>query len=290
MIKMWQHPLLLLGHGKFHYKSAILMFLLCICVCFLSSCGNVKENTESQVSEAKKFKNYASDIWSASGNKITFGNKIIYSIPDLDKNSNETPDLYTVTKDLVYVAYFSADNKISVICCTNSGKIEKLSSLSYESYGGPNAVYISFTDARHGYLLYCSDPGAGIMGKMLWTTKDSGHTYTPVKDLSTDIQNYPADMAFRNKSNGMILTSYHGEDTYAYITNDAGKTWTPYEIDNLKGSNYVNGVSIQKDDKRNIWVLTLQIATNHGLKTVIYTSNDLWKSWSKVQNSVQKAT
>ena len=49
---------------------------------------------------------------------------------------------------------------------------------------------------------------------MLWTTKDSGHTYTPVKDLSTDIRNYPADMAFRNKSNGMILTSYHGEDTY----------------------------------------------------------------------------
>ena len=163
MIKMWQHPLLLLGHGKFHYKSAILMFLLCICVCFLSSCGNVKENTESQVSEAKKFKNYASDIWSASGNKITFGNKI-------------------------------------------------------------------------------------------------------------------------------ILTSYHGENNYAYITNNAGKTWIPYEIDNLKGSNHVNGVSIQKDDKRNIWVLTLQIATNHELKTAIYTSNDLWKSWSKVQNSVQKAT
>lgn len=128
------------------------------------------------------------------------------------------------------------------------------------------------------------------MGKMLWTTKDSGHTYTPVKDLSTDIQNYPTDMAFRNKSNGMILTSYHGEDTYAYITNDAGKTWIPYEIDNLKGSNHVNGVSIQKDDKRNIWVLTLQIATNHELKIVIYTSNDLWKSWNKVQNSVQKAT
>ena len=125
---------------------------------------------------------------------------------------------------------------------------------------------------------------------MLWTTKDSGHTYTPVKDLSTDIRNYPADMAFRNKSNGMILTSYHGENNYAYITNNAGKTWIPYEIDNLKGSNHVNGVSIQKDDKRNIWVLTLQIATNHELKIVIYTSNDLWKSWSKVQNSVQKAT
>lgn len=100
------------------------MFLLCICVCFLSSCGNVKGDRESQVSETKKFKNHASDIWSASGNKITFGNKIIYSIPDLDKNSNETPDLYTVTKDLVYVAYFSTDNKISVICCTNSGKVE----------------------------------------------------------------------------------------------------------------------------------------------------------------------
>lgn len=121
---MWQHPLLLLGHGKFRYKPAILMFLLCICVCFLSSCGNVKENTESQISETKKLKNHASDIWSASGNKITFGNKIIYSIPDLDKNSNETPDLYTVTKDLVYVAYFSTDNNISVICCTNSGKVE----------------------------------------------------------------------------------------------------------------------------------------------------------------------
>ena len=32
------------------------MFLLCICVCFLSSCGNVKGNTESQVSEKKNLK------------------------------------------------------------------------------------------------------------------------------------------------------------------------------------------------------------------------------------------
>lgn len=66
-------------------------------------------------------------------------------------------------------------------------------------------------------------------------------------------------------------------------TNGTGKTWIPYEINNLKGSNYVNGVSIQKGCRKTSRFLTLQIATNHELKTVIYTSNDLWKSWSKVQ-------
>lgn len=44
----------------------------------------------------------------------------------------------------------------------------------------------------------------------------------------------------------MILVSNHGADAYAYMTEDAGKTWKPYEIDTFKKCNYVNGISIEK--------------------------------------------
>lgn len=45
----------------------------------------------------------------------------------------------------------------------------------------------------------------------------------------------------------MILVSNHGADAYAYMTEDAGKTWKPYEIDTFKKCNYVNGISIEKN-------------------------------------------
>ena len=220
-----------------------------------------------------------SDGWNVSGNAIVYGEKTICQISDVDDDA-DTIDLSALDSKKAFVSYFSNDGKISVMSCTADGQQTKLASLEYKSYGGPNAVYLNFTNDKQGYLLYCSDPGAGMMNKVLWSTDDGGNTYTVVKDLSAAIQNYPADMAFKDVSTGMILVSNHGADADAYMTEDAGKTWKPYEIDTFKKCNYVNGISIEKNAD-STWNLLLQIATDDGLDSVTYTSDDEWKTWNR---------
>ena len=220
-----------------------------------------------------------SDGWNVSGNAIVYGEKTICQISDVDDDA-DTIDLSALDSKKAFVSYFSNDGKISVMSCTADGQQTKLASLEYKSYGGPNAVYLNFTNDKQGYLLYCSDPGAGMMNKVLWSTDDGGNTYTVVKDLSAAIQNYPADMAFKDVSTGMILVSNHGADASAYMTEDAGKTWKPYEIDTFKKCNYVNGISIEKNAD-STWNLLLQIATDDGLDSVTYTSDDEWKTWNR---------
>ena len=220
-----------------------------------------------------------SDGWNVSGNAIVYGGKTICQISDVDDRA-DTIDLCAIDSKKAFVSYFSNDDRISVMNCTADGKQTKLASLEYKSYGGPNAVYLNFTNDKQGYLLYCSDPGAGMMNKVLWSTDDGGNTYTVVKDLSAAIQNYPADMAFKDVSTGMILVSNHGADAYACMTEDAGKTWKPYEIDTFKKCNYVNGISIEKNAD-STWNLLLQIATDDGLDSVTYTSDDEWKTWNR---------
>lgn len=220
-----------------------------------------------------------SDGWNVSSNAIVYGEKTICQISDVDDDA-DTIDLSALDSKKAFVSYFSNDGKISVMSCTADGQQTKLASLEYKSYGGPNAVYLNFTNDKQGYLLYCSDPGAGMMNKVLWSTDDGGNTYTVVKDLSAAIQNYPADMAFKDVSTGMILVRNHGADAYAYMTEDAGKTWKPYEIDTFKKCNYVNGISIEKNAD-STWNLLLQIATDDGLDSVTYTSDDEWKTWNR---------
>ena len=142
-----------------------------------------------------------SDGWNVSGNAIVYGEKTICQISDVDDDA-DTIDLSALDSKKAFVSYFSNDGKISVMSCTADGQQTKLASLEYKSYGGPNAVYLNFTNDKQGYLLYCSDPGAGMMNKVLWSTDDGGNTYTVVKDLSAAIQNYPADMAFKDVSTG----------------------------------------------------------------------------------------
>ena len=64
------------------------------------------------------------------------------------------------------------------------------------------------------------------------------------------------------------------------MTEDAGKTWKSYEIDAFKKCNYVNGISIEKNVD-STWNLLLQIATDDGLDSVTYTSDDEWKTWNR---------
>ena len=285
MTRIQRHLLTRLEHGK----TILLSFLLIICFLVLYACGMTEPNKKPQNTEISQTSEQASnktnqniavsDGWNISGNTIAYGGKTICQISDVDDRA-DTIDLCAIDSKKAFVSYFSNDDRISVMNCTADGKQTKLASLEYKSYGGPNAVYLNFTNDKQGYLLYCSDPGAGMMNKVLWSTDDGGNTYTVVKDLSAAIQNYPTDMAFKDASTGMILVSNHGADAYAYMTEDAGKTWKSYEIDTFKKCNYVNGISIEKNVD-STWNLLLQIATDDGLDSVTYTSDDEWKTWNR---------
>ena len=48
----------------------------------------------------------------------------------------------------------------------------------------------------------------------------------------------------------------------------------------IKGKRYEEEISIEKDAD-STWNLLLQIATDDGLGSVIYTSDDEWKTWNR---------
>jgi hypothetical protein len=48
----------------------------------------------------------------------------------------------------------------------------------------------------------------------------------------------------------------------------------------IKGKRYEGEISIEKDAD-STWNLLLQIATDDGLDSVIYTSDDEWKTWNR---------
>jgi hypothetical protein len=48
----------------------------------------------------------------------------------------------------------------------------------------------------------------------------------------------------------------------------------------IKGKRYEGEISIEKDAD-STWNLLLQIATDDGLGSVIYTSDDEWKTWNR---------
>lgn len=146
-----------------------------------------------------------------------------------------------------YVAYLSEDNTHIIVDYTDDGgAVWNQTFVEYdELLGGRDAgsVYISFADAENGYLLYCSSPAAGLMGKLLFRTTDSGKSFSFVSDLTNELAGgYPQGVAFNSKDNGYIAVTYHGEYHYLYGTEDGARTWksiSPLLKD--KDTSYIDG-------------------------------------------------
>ena len=208
----------------------------------------------------------------------------IYTITDMDAVSDGFADVYVMDDKEAYVAYFSDQQQIAVVSCTEDGNTAAKATLDYTSYGGPGSIYLSFYDDANGYLLYCSDPAASQMTKVLWATSDGGDSYQLVGDITDGVSNYPTDMAFVDETTGMIPVSNHGVDAYAYITNDGGKTWEPYEAgqirEGLSDYNYLDGVSIQRTSDGKQWELTVKAVSDESSDLKTYVSADGWKTWN----------
>lgn len=151
-----------------------------------------------------------------------------------------------VNAQSAYVAYTSEENKDVIVEYTDDGgSTWNQTTVNYAEFlGGCDAgsVYISFTDAGNGYLLYCSSPAAGLMTKLLFATEDAGESFSFVNDLSGELTGYPQGIAFTGEGIGYIAVTYHGEDNYLYRTTDgAGTLESINPLSEDKNVRYIDG-------------------------------------------------
>uniref|UniRef100_UPI003FEFDA4A WD40/YVTN/BNR-like repeat-containing protein n=1 Tax=Roseburia sp. TaxID=2049040 RepID=UPI003FEFDA4A len=135
-------------------------------------------------------------------------------------------------------------------------------------------------------LLYCSDPGAGMMTKILFSTEDGGGTFSYVTDLTDEISGYPTGIAFSSEAEGFIGTSYHGQDAYFYQTKDCGGTWQSMELPRYDGKDslYIEGTApVFFGENQKQGKLLLQYVTAEKRNTILYTSEDGGETWTPQQ-------
>lgn len=147
--------------------------------------------------------------------------------------------LCAVDENTAYTAYFSMDGEnILVEYTTDAGENWKDTEVSYASYGGAYKAYLSFADREHGYLLYCSDPGAGMMTKILFSTEDGGETWQSMELPRYDVKDSlyiegTAPVFFgENQKQGKLLLQYvtaEKRNTILYTSEDGGENWTPQQ-------------------------------------------------------------
>jgi len=108
-----------------------------------------------------------------------------------------------------------------------------------------------------GFRLVTGSPAATQMSKVWQKTQDGGKTWTDVKDISTDVKNYPVDVVCWSETEGLILTDYHSVREYIYLTSDGGNTWTGIYVGE-DADIYTNGVSAEYDADKDM--ITVKVA------------------------------
>lgn len=219
--------------------------------------------------------------WTLEGTCIYRNDQNVHTVPCVYEGK-ETVGAAFVSESSAYVAYFSAEEKNAAVDYTHDGGATWETTYVHTEnsfHATMRSFYFSFWDEMEGCLLCCSDPAMGQMAKVLCCTTDGGKSFELVEDLS-ELHNYPKGLAFCERDRGLIITDYHGYDSYAYLTEDGGKIWSNYEVKELDADSYsyVEGISIQKDASTDAWELVLRGVSDD--RNLIYcTSADNWKTW-----------
>ena len=126
-----------------------------------------------------------------------------------------------------YLAYFS-EGSIVIEFTTSSGNIWTQTHIPYTEYGDAGSLFLSFADTEHGYLLYCTTPAAGHMGKFLFQTQDGGNTFELVSDLTSIISGYPTGITlsspYQDGAPLLLITSRETSE-YLFQSVDGGISW-----------------------------------------------------------------
>ncbi|MGN0341690.1 MAG: M56 family metallopeptidase [Roseburia sp.] len=151
-------------------------------------------------------------------------------------------DICAVDYQTVYATYVSEDRSLIVEYTKDGGTSwqQTVVDLEDEPVDGGGSAYISFSDAEHGYLLYCSSPAGGLMMKLLFYTENAGESFSFAGDLS-DFNGYPQGISFSG-GKCYIGVTYHGQDDYMYVKESGTEIWEGEEVIPLpNGSRYIDG-------------------------------------------------
>lgn len=166
----------------------------------------------------------------------------------------------------------------------DGGGVWKQINIKYGDYAeicDAGSSFISFTDNKEGYLLYCSTPGMGQMTKLLFHIDGIGKTFTFEGDLTDEILGYPQGISFVNKEIGYIAVDYHGNSEYMYKTEDGGKTWESVEIytksDNVNYIESYTPVFATKDRQKGM--LVLKEVAIEDITYKVFMTNDQGNKW-----------
>lgn len=210
--------------------------------------------------------------------------ELVLEISDVSDMAGQV-DTFFVNKECAFLSYFSDIQEIVVMYTDDSGKTWNETYVSYKEYGGPNETFLSFVDENIGYLLYCSDPAAGKMNKILFVSKDGGKTFQEQSELSTVMRNQPADMLFFTETCGFITTVNYGGEAYLYQTVDGGITWNPVKVNvpNVEKFSYVNGVRLEKVESSNQQATLILKGVGEEECYFEFITKDMGENWELVQ-------
>lgn len=141
---------------------------------------------------------------------------------------------------------------------------QKATSAPVEYKNLPEDDYVEYRkeiDNDTSVLLLCSSPGAGLMNKYLFWSKDGGESWENGVDISSAVLNYPVDVLFVTEEKGYVLTDYHGYEDYLYMTEDGGKSWETVTLDDsgFGEYRYAYGKSMEYDKKSRQIAVTVRV-------------------------------
>lgn len=170
--------------------------------------------------------------WNLEGKSIFYQGENVYELSDIDTSASAAIDMGMADADSVGVVYFTDQHKIKLLFVDKAGTVKNQSTIDYTQYGGAGEVYVSFYKDGCGYILYNSDANKDASRKILWKFKNEGDEVEQTADLTEQINGHPTQIQFDDENDGMVLTKYEGDNSYAYKSEDAGLTWTPYGVVN----------------------------------------------------------
>jgi photosystem II stability/assembly factor-like uncharacterized protein len=105
---------------------------------------------------------------------------------------------------------------------------------------------INFINPQYGWLAFNrNQTQPGRFNILLMSTSDSGNSWQTLVDTSQNPSSLPipysqsSDFSFTSPLDGWVAGIWPGNTVYLYSTTDGGKTWSPANITQIKGSDSI---------------------------------------------------
>ncbi len=208
----------------------------------------------------------------------------VRSLENTDTASGRFASAAFIDQQTAYTACYSFDdNQLIVERTGDCGASWQQTFIDFEDYADicdSGSIFLSFFDARNGYLLCCSTPAAGLMTKLLFFTDNAGDTFYFISDLTDKIVGYPQGITAVSEEQIYIAVTYHGIDSYLYESSDCTRTWECVEIvPRTEDIKYVDGYApIFYDNEKQKGILLLKIMKEQAVYQ-LFTTKDGGDNW-----------